>query len=51
MEKKEYIITPQGSLGLLALGHIGIQKWRAVVQAQNKNQNTSDKKEKSNEKK
>jgi len=34
MEKEEYIITPQGSLGLLALGHIGIQKWRDVVKAE-----------------
>ena len=28
---KEYKITKQGSLGLLALGHIGIIKWREVV--------------------
>ncbi len=32
MENKEYIITPQGSLGILALGHLGIRKWREVVQ-------------------
>jgi hypothetical protein len=31
MEKEEYIITPQGSLGILALGHIGLRKWREVV--------------------
>jgi hypothetical protein len=28
---KEYKITEQGSLGLLALGHIGLRKWREVV--------------------
>ncbi len=32
MENKEYIVTPQGSLGILALGHLGIRKWREVVQ-------------------
>jgi hypothetical protein len=53
MENKEYIVTPQGSLGLLALGHIGIQKWRAASQAQNKIQDATGKneKEKNNEKK
>ena len=30
--EKEYQITSQGSLGLLALGHIGIRKWREVVE-------------------
>jgi hypothetical protein len=28
---KEYTITPQGSLGLLALGHVGIKRWKEVV--------------------
>ena len=28
--KKEYKITPEGSLGLLALGDIGLKKWREV---------------------
>jgi hypothetical protein len=32
MENKEYIVTPQGALGILALGHLGIRKWREVVQ-------------------
>jgi hypothetical protein len=32
MENKEYIVTAQGSLGILALGHLGIRKWREVVQ-------------------
>lgn len=27
-EKKAYEITSEGSLGLLALGDIGIEKWR-----------------------
>jgi hypothetical protein len=31
MENKEYNVTPQGSLGILALGHIGLRKWREVV--------------------
>lgn len=26
--KVEYKVTTQGSLGLLALGHIGIKKWK-----------------------
>jgi len=30
--EKEYQITSQGSLGLLALGHVGIRKWREVVE-------------------
>jgi hypothetical protein len=30
-KEKEVFVTPQGSLGLLALGHIGIEKWRAAV--------------------
>lgn len=28
MEEKEYIVPPEGSLGLLALGHIGLYAWR-----------------------
>ena len=40
MENKEYIITPQGSIGILALGHVGIRKWREIVQQE------KDKKEK-----
>ena len=29
-QKKAYEITPDGSLGILALGDVGIEKWRAV---------------------
>lgn len=29
--EKEYKITPQGSLGILALGHIGLRLWREKV--------------------
>lgn len=29
-----YQVTPQGSLGLLALGHIGIIKWKAAMEAE-----------------
>lgn len=43
---KEYKITKQGSLGLLALGHIGIIKWREVVNESKKvSGNESSKKE------
>ena len=27
-DKLEYEVTPEGSLGLLALGHIGLRLWR-----------------------
>lgn len=27
-----YTVTPQGSLGLLALGHIGLIKWREAIE-------------------
>jgi hypothetical protein len=30
--KKEYKITTQGSLGLLALGHIGLRLWRQEIE-------------------
>ncbi len=30
--EKEYKITPQGSLGILALGHIGLRLWRQEVE-------------------
>jgi hypothetical protein len=29
---KEYKITPQGSLGILALGHIGLRLWRQEIE-------------------
>jgi hypothetical protein len=31
--ENEYKITSQGSLGLLALGHIGILKWKEAKEA------------------
>ena len=31
-KEKIYIATPQGSLGLLALGHIGLIKWREAIE-------------------
>ena len=34
---KEFKITPQGSLGLLALGHLGVLKWKEVVEKEKKN--------------
>ena len=40
--EKEYKITSQGSLGLLALGHIGIRKWReAIEQEKNETRNSA----------
>jgi hypothetical protein len=30
--KKEYKLTSQGSLGLLALGHIGLRLWRQEIE-------------------
>jgi len=46
MENKDYIVTPQGSLGILALGHLGIRKWREIVQKEKdkkeKNQNQKE---------
>jgi hypothetical protein len=46
MENQEYIVTPQGSLGILALGHVGIRKWREIVQKEKdkkeKNQNQKE---------
>jgi hypothetical protein len=29
---KEYKITPQGSLGILALGHVGLRLWRHEIE-------------------
>jgi hypothetical protein len=44
---KEYKITPQGSLGLLALGHVVIKKWREVVEKEKlKKTNSNDDKKK-----
>ena len=47
-QEKEYKITEEGSLGLLALGDIGIEKWRKVKakseadrKAQEDNSNTT----------
>jgi hypothetical protein len=36
-KKQEYNITPQGSLGLLALGDVGIKLWREAVKKSPKN--------------
>lgn len=33
-QEKKYTITPSGSLGLLALGDIGLEKWREVCAAE-----------------
>lgn len=46
---KEYQITKQGSLGLLALGHIGLLKWREVLNDKKKdslNKKDDDKRKK-----
>jgi hypothetical protein len=45
MSDKTYKITKQGSLGLLALGHIGLKQWRKVVEEEKiKEQQTTAKK-------
>jgi hypothetical protein len=31
-KEKIYTATPQGSLGILALGHIGLIKWREAIE-------------------
>ena len=46
---EKYKITPMGSLGLLALGHVGILKWKETVVAFEKEM--KDKKETENVKK
>lgn len=43
---KEYKITEHGSLGLLALGHIGLKKWREVVELEKKKREEEKKNEK-----
>ena len=40
MEKK-YKLTPQGSLSVLALGHIGLRLWRQEVEKSKKEKNTT----------
>jgi hypothetical protein len=42
-ESKEVQINPQGSLGILALGSVGIRKWREEVKkAKQSQENKSD---------
>jgi len=38
-KKQSYTITPQGSLGLLALGDVGVRLWR---EAREKSKSESD---------
>jgi hypothetical protein len=44
-ENKEVTITAQGSLAVLALGSVGIKKWRTVVQQKEKEQDKNDEEE------
>ncbi len=46
-KKPNYTVTAQGSLGLLALGDIGIQLWREAVKEnrETKKVNSKDKNE------
>lgn len=46
-EKKvvKYEITPEGSLGLLALGAVGLRAWRKVKSNQKENQEKNKDKE------
>jgi hypothetical protein len=42
-DPREYKVTAQGSLGLLALGAVGIRKWREAVElAQQNKENEGD---------
>lgn len=46
---KEYKITPQGSLGLLALGHVGLRLWRQEIEKAKEKQANHPKETKDNE--
>ncbi len=46
----EYKITSQGSLGLLALGHLGLRVWREEVKKKNKKSKGSQKRSDENKK-
>jgi hypothetical protein len=37
--KKEFIVPPGGSLGLLALGNVGIRAWKKAKKEWEENQN------------
>ncbi|WP_157503266.1 hypothetical protein [Mangrovimonas xylaniphaga] len=39
IKQDKYTITPEGSLGLLALGDIGLRAWREVKERQVHQQN------------
>lgn len=41
-EKEKYEISPEGSLGLLALGAKGVEKWRKVRDQKAKDKGTED---------
>ena len=41
---KEYKITAHGSLGILALGHVGLRAWREVAKKDDKKARGSQKK-------
>jgi hypothetical protein len=49
---EEYKVTPQGSLGLLALGHLGVKAWRnAIQEAKKEREAESNKANKADDKK
>ena len=43
VKKLNYNVTPHGSLGLLALGDIGIKLWRDAVRDNSKNKRVKPK--------
>jgi hypothetical protein len=47
-EAKEYKITAQGSLGILALGHVGLRVWREEAKKKEKKSKGSQKKSNEN---
>ncbi|MFD2822085.1 hypothetical protein ACFS5M_00285 [Lacinutrix iliipiscaria] len=43
-EKQPYVVTVEGSLGLLAYGDIGLRAWREVKNKSKEEKNTNEKK-------
>ena len=43
--EEEFKLTAQGSIGILALGSVGIRKWREVVKEKQKSKKAKSKKD------
>ncbi len=44
-KKEEFTLTAQGSIGILALGSVGIRKWREVVNEKKASRKSKPKKD------